>query len=134
MCSCQDEVLELNPDRFKAKAELLKIQLRVEKIEFTCNTDGLKEVEKFILNRSYQRDEYILKAGALLGECMIETYGGEWLLKDGNWAVKVNEGLLAFPFGKVAKFYDDPEMESLASLYSVIPSMLQSLENGELSE
>jgi hypothetical protein len=72
------------------------------------------------------QEQYILSAGAYLGECLIQTYGGEWIEHEpGVWGVKFKDDLVTFPIGKVQKFVEDPTGDSFASLYASVPMIIE---------
>ena len=122
-----------NAERIKDAADLKRMadefamDLEMEGIEPTCSEAGLQEVEKFLEGKSESvQQQYVLIAGAYLGECLIETYGGQWIEHEPEvWGVKFNDDLVTFPIGKVQKFVEDPMGDSFASLYATVPRIIE---------
>jgi hypothetical protein len=50
-----------------------------------------------------QAQRYVPALGAFLGECLINSLGGEWALHKGNICVRLNKGEAAFPLAKVRR-------------------------------
>jgi hypothetical protein len=61
---------------------------------------------------------------AFVGECIIRTYGGTWVEKEGEWCVQVNEAIWACPFAKVTKQFNHGPKESVAGYFTLIPSLM----------
>lgn len=106
-------------------AGALNSELQAANIEHVCSETGLQEVENFLEKKpENEQREYVLKVGAYLGECIIESYGGEWIeYEPGVWGIKLSEGVV-FPIGKVEKFVADPTADSFSSFYAIIPMWL----------
>jgi hypothetical protein len=81
---------------------------------FGYNRDSVEWVEAFI-ERQRVRPEFKAEAqarmvqvlGSFLGECIIQTYGGEWREQKGTWGIFFDSSSAAFPFAKVAKQFED---------------------------
>lgn len=59
--------------------------------------------------------------GSFLGECIIQTFGGEWS-KDGlGWCVRLDSLNAAYPFAKVAKQLEFGAQDSVLSFFSAVP-------------
>jgi hypothetical protein len=99
------------------------VELKQAKIEPVCNKVGLQQVEEFLERKSEaEQQQYVLRVGAYLGDCIIKSYGGEWIeYEPGIWGVKLSDKNFVFPIGKVQKFVDDPTSDSFSSLYAMIP-------------
>jgi len=65
-----------------------------------------------------------------LGECIRNTYGGEWQLRNGSWGVFFSDSSGALPYSKVRKQFNDGNSagESVLSFFDVLPLIL----SGEL--
>jgi len=61
-----------------------------------------------------------------LGECIRNTYGGDWHQRDGSWGIFFRDSSGAFPFSKVRKQFDDGSAagESILSFFDVLPIVL----------
>lgn len=112
-----------NVSDLKSLAEALSIELQMAKIEPICSESGLQEIEQFLESKSEAaQQQYVPKIGAYVGECIIESYGGEWIEhQPGIWGIKLSDNNLLFPLGKVQKFVNDPTGDSFASMYGIIP-------------
>ena len=62
--------------------------------------------------------------GSYLGEAVIRTYGGKWVVSADGWCVEFSEGNACFPFTKVAKQFANGATDSVYSLFTVIPRVL----------
>lgn len=128
MVSCGTNAKRINDaSDLKQLADEFVMDLEMDGIESVCTEAGLKEVEKFLEGKSEGvQQQYVLNAGAYLGECLIQTYGGEWIEHEpGVWGVKFEDDLVTFPIGKVQKFVEDPTGDSFASLYASVPMIIE---------
>lgn len=128
LASCNSQLHKINDvSDIEKLAGALNIELQMEKIEPICSEIGLQQVEKFLESKSeHEQTEYILKVGSYLGECIIKSYGGEWVEHEpGIWGIKLSENNLVFPIGKVRKFVNDPTGESFSSMYEIIPVVFE---------
>ena len=120
---------EIKSDRITSTTDLkllvsdFNVELQQAKLETVCNKSGLQRVEEFLESKSEaEQQQYVLKVGAYLGNCIIESYGGEWIeYEPGIWGIKLSEKNFVFPIGKVQKFVDDPTGDSFSSFYAMIP-------------
>lgn len=64
------------------------------------------------------------RLGSYLGTCIIETYGGNWRDTEYGWAVVVKDDFAVFPFNKTLKHLTEGEGDSVLSLFTSIPAML----------
>lgn len=62
---------------------------------------------------------YVEVFGSFLGESLIRTYGGDWVERDGEWGVQINEDVWAAPFTKTFKHFANGPKDSIANLFSV---------------
>src|SRR6266576_953414 len=83
-----------NPSDLATLALVLKVELQQANIKPVCSEEGLLEVEQFLEGKpEAEQQKYVNKVGANLGECIIESYGGEWIEHEpGVWAVKLSDG------------------------------------------
>jgi hypothetical protein len=112
----------------------LKEELRQHNIKAECSAAGLRKVEAFLetMPEADQQD-HMNPVAAYLGECMIGTYGGEWVEDSpGVWAVKFPEGNMAFPFVSVQQYVDDPDAgDSFAAVFDALPTVFGWVEKEE---
>lgn len=110
-------------DTIQTLAREFSAELQTAKINPVCSEAGLQEVEKYLESKpEAAQQQYVPKVGAYLGECIIRSYGGQWVEQQPDvWAVKLSDNNLVFPFGKVQKFVTDPSGDSFSSLYGIIP-------------
>lgn len=116
-----------NAADLKRLADEFTLDLEMAGIESVCSEEGLQKVERYLEGKSEGvQQQYVLNAGAYLGECLIQTYGGEWIEHEpGVWGIKFNNDLVTFPIGKVQEFVDDPTGDSFASLYASVPMIIE---------
>jgi hypothetical protein len=67
------------------------------------------------------RDGLVSTLGSFLGECIAQTYDGEWREVDGMLAVAFDERNAVFPFNKVAKQLENGAEDSVLSFFITIP-------------
>lgn len=61
-------------------------------------------------------------AGCFFGECLRETYGGEWVSHaDYGWGVKYECGVYSFPFNKILKHIANEDGDSILGMFDAIP-------------
>jgi len=63
--------------------------------------------------------------GSYLGECVRNTFGGDWIQGEMGWGVKINEKLTVYPFNKVTKQLSNAEGDSVLAFFKTIPALLQ---------
>lgn len=67
------------------------------------------------------RDGLVSTLGSYFGECIIQSYGGQWAQLDGDWAVRFDEKNAVFPFSKVSKHLENGPEDSVLSMFTTIP-------------
>lgn len=72
------------------------------------------------------RDRLPDTLGAFLGECIRQTYGGDWMPDQGtgSWGVAITKDVMVFPIAKVAKHLSGTEGDSVYGLFRSIPALL----------
>jgi hypothetical protein len=119
-------------DRIKANAELVRrVALENMNVEVSYDLDGVRWLEGFInKQRSEATDEVKRKLsstlGAYLGECIRQTYGGDWVQDpERGWSVRI-EGINVFPFNKVQKQLaaGEDDGESVMGLFTAVAAIL----------
>ncbi|WP_437281108.1 hypothetical protein WME90_11290 [Sorangium sp. So ce375] len=118
------------------KSVLMKIRanaalvLKVARDELGQDVDydlaGVSWLDGFIQRqheqgREEQRDGLVSTLGSYLGECVVQTFGGEWAEKDGSWCVRFDDRNAVFPFAKVAKHLESGAGDSVLSFFTLIP-------------
>jgi len=107
-------------------AEAIKVKYNIE-----YDFEGIKHIEKIIeIERLYStgnhRNNSILSFGAFLGQSIILNYGGKWSFDDEWFKVYCiefninNRQQKIFPFGKVAKQYQNGTEDSITSFFYII--------------
>jgi hypothetical protein len=72
--------------------------------------------------------------GSFLGECIRQTYGGQWIQDpELGWAIRVNNKLTVSPFNKVRKHLANVDGDSVLGLFTSISAMLSSRKASEAS-
>jgi len=122
------------PDKLRANAELVVSTVRDNlQIQLTFDQAGVEWVDGYINRlRAFPRERrsgLVSTLASFVGECIIRTFGGEWVEKDGWWGVQVSERIWACPFAKVEKQFDNGPEDSVASFFTCIPILDKHLED-----
>jgi hypothetical protein len=111
----------------RANADLVVRMIR-ERLdtELTFDRAGVEWIDGYIsrLRDSLapeKRSGLISTLASFVGECIIRTYGGTWVEKDGWWGVQVSERFWACPFVKIEKQFENGDEDSVASFFTCIP-------------
>ncbi len=102
---------------------------------FGCNNDSIDYLDKFISRQSeiikkdpQTTDKFISLFGSFLGECIVSTYNGKWIVKEYSAQIEViTNGKINIiqPFQKVAYRIQSGESESLENYFKdVLPVAL----------
>lgn len=64
--------------------------------------------------------------GSFLGECIVQTYGGEWRNPNDRWGIYFSNQSAAFPFAKVTKQFENglEGGDSILGFFDLIPRVL----------
>ena len=115
------------PEKLRHNAELV-ISVGRDRlgVELAFDHAGVQWVDGYIerLRESFpveKRPAIIDRLGAFVGECIISTYGGEWVEQDGSWGVQVSPSLWACPFAKIDKQFENGPEDSVESFFTAIP-------------
>jgi hypothetical protein len=114
---------------FRLEAERV-LELMKENSKADYDAESLKWLEQLMLKirddmDDQARQSWIGAVGSFLGECMCRAYGGEWVNKDGSWAVSIAKGrLVLLPFVKVAKLIDFGPEDSFVLMFRLVPRIL----------
>ncbi|HEY0587725.1 MAG TPA: hypothetical protein VGD52_16430 [Pseudoduganella sp.] len=118
-------------DRIKANAELVRrVALENMNVEVSYDLDGVRWLDGFIDRQRNGATEEVKRKlsstlGSYLGECIRQTYGGEWVQDpEFGWSVRLKEGFSVFPFNKVNKQLADDDGESVLGLFTAIDPLL----------
>ena len=83
--------------------------------------EGILERKRgFLIGNEEAANDLTLAVGYFLGECIRRNYGGEWEMREGRWAIKLDDEDFVFPFTKVAKFIANGSEDSFLSFYGII--------------
>ncbi len=121
------------PEKLRANAAVIVATFRENlDTELTYDAAGVERVDAYIERmrvrmRPEERWGLVSTLASFVGECIIHTYGGQWVEKDGTWGVQVNERVWANPFGKVEKQFDNGPEDSVAGFFRCIPALDQHL-------
>jgi hypothetical protein len=75
------------------------------------------------------REELISLFGSFLGETIIKTYGGDWKYNpEFGWGVDIRARVTVFPFNTTRNHFELGEEDSIAALFALIPSLIQTAE------
>lgn len=115
----------------KANAELVRTIAR-EKMSLSINydEDGVRWLDGYIDRQRDSADDdtkrgLVNTLGSYLGECVRQTYGGEWIQNpELGWGVRINEKLTAFPFNKVQKQLANADGDSVLGFFTAIAPLL----------
>lgn len=115
-------------------AELvLKHFQKLTDFEFGYDSQSVKWVDGYLnrLRANDDLDEDLQKSlvntiGSYLGQCIIESFGGEWARSDGLLGIKFGDNNWAFPFSKVEKHLTNGSEDSIYSFFTCIPIVFNS--------
>ena len=84
-----------------------------------------KKIERHRVEGAFRddmvRQHWVSVWGSYLGEAIIQSFGGEWEQREGNWVVAFDETNAASPFNKIAKQMLNGVEDGIAPFYSSIP-------------
>ena len=66
-------------------------------------------------------DGLVSTLGSFYGECIVQTYGGEWHQDASGWCVRFDEENAAYPFAKLQKQLENGPEDSVLSMFELIP-------------
>jgi len=96
-------------ERIRANAELV-VSIAAKQLSETVGYDeaGVRWLDGYIQRQHehgdpVNRDGLASTLGSFLGECIIHSFGGQWVEVDGSWCVRFNDRNAAYPFAKVSK-------------------------------
>lgn len=96
-------------DKIKQNAQLV-ISIAESQLDTRVGFDreGIEWLDGYIQRQHEQGDSANYEAlistlGSFFGECIINTYGGDWTHTEYGWSVAFDNGNAAFPFAKVGK-------------------------------
>lgn len=117
--------------RIQANAELVRKVAR-EQLGVTVGYDetGVRWLDHYIEHQREAaapdvRERLPNTLGSYLGECVRQTFGGEWVQDPQvGWSVKINDRLSVYPFSKVRKQLASADGESVLGFFTAIPALL----------
>jgi hypothetical protein len=99
-------------------------------LEISYDESGVSWLDGFIQRQhedgiSENQCDLVSTLGALLGECIIRIFGGDWAMIDGEWGVQFDNRNAAFPFDKVRKQLENGAADSVLSFFTAIPHIFK---------
>jgi len=122
----------LMKEKILANAELVR-SVAQEELDIDASYDeaGVRWLDQYIERQRDAASESTKERlpntlGAYLGECIRQSFGGEWIEdQEGGWAVQITPRLSVFPFNKVRKQLAQAQGDSVLGLYTSIPALLR---------
>lgn len=100
-------------------------------VQLNYDEEGVSWVDGYIVrNRDFGTQNRVVGSiGCFFGECIRETFGGEWVQhpETEQWMVKISECFSVFPFNKVFKHFENEDGDSILGLFNMIRPMLTPL-------
>jgi hypothetical protein len=128
------------PDKLRAVAELVVRTFRDElQVELRFDQAGVEWIDGYI-NRmrdslpAKERPGLISTLGSYIGECIIRTYGGAWVEKDGMWGVQVNDRIWACPFATIQRQFENGPDDSVVAFFTFIPRFKRNLDKEPVAD
>ena len=115
------------PDKLRANADLVVRTMRDGfDTELSFDHAGVEWIDGYINDlrgvlAAERRPAVVDRLASFVGECIIRTYGGVWVEKEGWWGVRVSERIWACPFSKIEKQFENGPEDSVASFFRCIP-------------
>jgi hypothetical protein len=115
------------PEKLRINADLVVRTMRDGfDIELTFDRAGVEWIEGYIndmrgILEADRRQGVVDRLASFVGECIIKSYGGMWVEKDGWWGVRVSYRIWACPFSKIEKHFENGSEDSVASFFNCIP-------------
>lgn len=119
------------PSNKQLEAIRINVQLAIDIVSKLCGTaiglsrDGIVEWEQYIssLRRSKDSvgpDKLVQVVGSYLGAVLISEIGGRWIVDlEYGLGVELKASKVAFPFSKIAKFFENGREDSIVSFFDV---------------
>ena len=116
-----------NPlNALRAAADAVRQQLQVNAFDAAAvqRLDDFIEAERITL-KTESREGVIRALGCFLGECIVQTYQGEWATgPDGTTGVGMDHKLFFNPFYRVSQQFAQGKAESVMGFFQEIPARL----------
>jgi hypothetical protein len=119
--------------KIRANAELVR-SVAAEQLGIKVDYDehGVRWLDRYI-NTQYAmasievKDKLVHTLGSFLGECIRETYGGEWTVEADSpfWFIRFSEENAAYPYSKVHKQLQLGADESVLGFFLTIGTLPQ---------
>lgn len=95
-------------------------------VDVGFDRDAVEWLDGYITRQHEQGDPnnvdgLVSTLGSFLGECITQTYNGEWFEDDHGWCVRFDEKNAVYPFSKVRKHLENGPEDSALSLFEMIP-------------
>ena len=119
----------VNPE-IRSRAELFRsTMLEHTGVQLNYDEESVRWLDGYIVrNRHYTQSNSQLHetAGCFFGECIRETFGGEWMqhAETGHWMIKIEEYFSPFPFNKILKHFENEDGDSILGMFQCIGPLL----------
>jgi hypothetical protein len=118
-------------ERIRRNAELV-VSIAHEQLNVDIGYDeaGVRWLDGYAQRQHEQgnpeiRDGLVDTLGSYLGECIIQSFGGQWAEIDGSWCVQFSEGNAAYPHNKLRKQLENGAGDSVLSFFAAIPALFR---------
>jgi hypothetical protein len=118
------------PEQLRANADLVVATFRKQlSRELAFDQSGVEWIDGYIerVRESFPPDRrrgLVSNLGAFVGQCIICSFGGEWVEQDGWWGVQVTDRFWACPFTKIEKQFQNGVEDSVGSFFRCIPALV----------
>lgn len=90
------------------------------------NEQGIEYLDYLLLQPDIQNigeDTKLPLFGMFLGEAIIATYGGRWVLSMEQEAIEIQEGFVTFPLGYIKRSFEEPCNGRIINYFNSIKSL-----------
>lgn len=74
-----------------------------------------------------------LRAGALLGECLLAEHGGTWIEEGDDWVLRLPNGCILLPFDSAREHLERGSGSSILRYYDAVGSVLRADKEWDLT-
>lgn len=114
-------------DQIKHNAMLVQSVARTQlKVNVDFDRSAVEWLDGFVTRQHENSDPnnmsgLVSTLGSFFGECIIQTFGGEWAQCEQEWCVQFDDKNAAFPFAKIEKHLKNGREDSVLSMFDAIP-------------
>lgn len=118
-------------EQIRENAELVQSVARDQlKVEVGFDRDAVVWLDGYIARQHEQGDPdnvdgLVSTLGSFFGECLVQTYGGDWHQDELGWGVRFSDQNVVFPFSKVRKQLENGAGDSTLSFFDTIPVLFK---------